>query len=428
MKLVSKYDYLQVIQASLIADYDRLTITNLYQPIIGHEAVSLYFALWGESQNQKITPLISHEFFFMKTGFSANSFVEARKTLEASGLLRTYVSENKGVAIYRYEVYAPKTPMAFFNDVLLCGVLINEIGEENVNKLKQLYASNIHANPGEKEITASFVEVFNTNLDNPSFDKALKGNNKNLIGRTKGRINKDFSYEDFFTELASISQISSDSLSKKDMKEIARLATLYGADENVAAIVVDKVYNPNAKRNEKLDYNELVKVFINETSFAFVKTRKNQRKSLVNSTTDLGRKINMFETMDPKRFLSELQNHVEPSVPDLMLINDISKKFGLPNPVINALVDYVLTVNNNVLSRSYCEKVAGSLVRENVQTGLEAMEYLKKVYKGKSEAKKNKAPKGEEEIKETKVEQEEESEGISWDEFFDEMEADNGKD
>ena len=43
------------------------------------------------------------------------------------------------------------------------------------------------------------------------------------------------------------------------------------------------------------------------------------------------------------------------------------------------ITDFVLTTNNNVLNRAYCEKVAASLAREGVTTALDAMNYLKSV-------------------------------------------------
>ena len=62
-----------------------------------------------------------------------------------------------------------------------------------------------------------------------------------------------------------------------------------------------------------------------------------------------------------------------------MVVNSISSKFRLPNSVINAIVDYVLTVNDNILSKPFAEKIAGSVAREGISTAIDAMNYLKKV-------------------------------------------------
>lgn len=423
MRIVQKRDYLQVIKASLIADYDRLTISNLYAPIIGLEAMALYFALWGESENQKLMPIIPHEQFFIRNGLSATNFVNDRKILEGSGLLRTYVSECNDCAIYRYEIYAPKTPSNFFNDVLLTGVLINEIGQENVNKMKKLYLFDKQTNNNEKEITASFVEVFNPDFNSDAFKKATSINDEAIIGRKKGKIDKEFSYEKFFEEIGHISQIKQNVFTKKDMKEIARLSTLYGANENTTAVIVGKHYNPHSRKGEHFDYQELARSFMDETSYALKQTRR--RSSPVNkvsSGSDLGQKINLIESVSPREYLTILQNNTKPGLPDLALINILSKDFALPNPVINALIDYVLTINNNVLSKAYCEKVAGALARENVQTGVDAMEYLNRVYKSTLQnTNKKKVIYNKPVIEEVKVEanNNKEEDDISWDELLD---------
>ena len=45
MKVLANQDFLEVRLASLIADFDRDTLSNLYQPMIGYEALSLYMTL-----------------------------------------------------------------------------------------------------------------------------------------------------------------------------------------------------------------------------------------------------------------------------------------------------------------------------------------------------------------------------------------------
>ena len=44
--------------------------------------------------------------------------------------------------------------------------------------------------------------------------------------------------------------------------------------------------------------------------------------------------------------------------------------------VINALVDYILETNNNILARNLIEKIGATLVRENIETAFDALNYL----------------------------------------------------
>ena len=378
MLILKEKDYLEVSVNSLIADYDRLTLTNLYQPIIGFKAVSLYFTLLSEYDNQKINPLVNHEVIFARTQMNAGEFVDARRELEAIGLLKTYVSDLKGVKLYQYEIYAPKTPKLFFDNTLLYGMLIQSIGEAEANKLKTLYT--IKSHPEGKEITASFIEVFSPDFDNPAFARAMENGGSDIITRQSAKLNSGFSYELFFKTLSEISQIKAEAFSKKDMKEIERLATLYGVSAESAAQTVRNNYNPLADKNHRLDFDSITKVFAEEINY---RSLSNHNKGRLNGeiagSTDLARKINIMEGVTPKQYLSYLQNGSQPSYSDLMVVNDISSKFRLPNSVINAIVDYVLTVNNNVLSKPFTEKIAGSVAREGVSTAIDAMNYLKKV-------------------------------------------------
>ena len=378
MLILKEKDYLEVSVNSLVADYDRLTLTNLYQPIVGYKAISLYFTLLSEFDNQKINPIIDHEAMFNRTQMNAGEFVEARKHLEAIGLLKTYVSDLKGLKLYQYEIYAPKTPKLFFDNTLLYGMLIQSVGEVEANKLKTLYT--IKNRPEGKEITASFIEVFSPDFDNPAFMKAVESGSSDIITRQSAKLNSGFSYELFFKTLSEISQIKAEAFSKKDMKEIERLATLYGVNEESAANTVRDYYNPLAEKNHRLDFDAITKVFAEEINYRSLTNKgKNKLNGEITGNTDLARKINIMENANPKKYLSILQNGSQPSYSDLMVVNTISSKFRLPNSVINAIVDYVLTVNDNVLSKPFAEKIAGSVAREGISTAIDAMNYLKKV-------------------------------------------------
>ncbi len=418
MVIVNSKDFVEVKLMSLIADYDRETLINLYQPFLGYSAVSVYFTLWCEADNQKITSLTTHGQITRKMGITTGDFIESRKRLEAVGLLKTHVSiQDDELKYYIYEIYAPKTPKAFFDDALLFGLLIKFLGETEANKLKTLYHFDNSDELG-KDISASFVEVFSPNFDDPAFIKALEGNPS--LGRNSGNIVSEFSYESFFNQLKQISQIREDAFSKKEMKEIERLATLNGVNEIVAANTVNQIFDASAGKGKHIDFAKLSRLFQEDGGMRYAKPQAQEEKPNLNSgSTDLAQKIKIMETVSPKRFLSILQNGTKPALVDLRLVDDISKNFHLPNCVINALIDYTLSMNDNVLSRSYCEKVAASLAREGVKTTIDAMTYLKNAgRKSTKGSKKNKYQKGAEEVV-TSLPEEENKEEISWDEILD---------
>lgn len=383
MNIVNSKDFLEVKLVSLIADYDVETIANLYQPIVGHQAISLYITLWSEAKNQKISPVITHEQLFNRMQISPSEFVEARKSLEAVGLIETFLEKNKDLSFYRYSLFAPKTPKIFFDNVLLYGMLIRNIGEVDANRYKSLYYLEQQTSVG-KNISASFAEVFHPDLDNPVFAKVLLSPSSS-VDRVGGRVQIIFSYEAFFNSLGEISQIKPEAITKKEMKEIERISTLYGVDEIAAANYVVSVYSPDSSKGNRIDFEQLTKFFQEETNYNYLAIKRNKgRPSLITSESDLANKVKLMEIKSPKDYLGVLQHATRPALSDLKLINDLSANFNLPNGVINAIIDFVLAVNNNVFSRAYSEKIAASIAREGLTTAADTMNFLRKIYSPKS--------------------------------------------
>ena len=418
MLILSQNDIFQVKRQSLIADYDKETIFNLYQPLIGSLASALYMTLLGEAKNQRLIPYTTHEELFIKMQITTQEFLKARGYLEAVGLLRTYIEEkSQDVSLYRYEVFAPKTPKAFFDDVLLYGMLIKYIGERSANRLQAIYHEEIKEEKGS-EVSKTFGGVFHPDFSDDAFNKAMiRGNNR---GRKTAKIDFEFNYEHFFEALAEISQIGKNSLTKKEMKEIERLSTLYGVDEVIAANVVNSIYDSSKEKGNRVNSKKLSDLLGEEANYSFLTAdrRKNNIKNKVTSESQLAEKINYFESVTPFDYLSALQGGNEIAKSDKDLINTISEKFHLPPSVINVLLDFVLQKNNNVLSLRYCEKVAASLAREGVGSALDAMNYLNKVNSTSrgnqgNEIKKSKILVTENEPKENKEEAE-----VSWDELI----------
>ena len=168
MVILSTNDMFDIKVSSLLADYDRDTIANLYQPIIGYTALAIYFTFWSESHNQQVVSLSSHEQLLLRMKIATGQFIDARKQLEAVGLLKTRLEKVREFSIYHYELFAPKTPMKFFNDTLLYGLLIQNLGETEANRIKRVYQVNEQLPTGE-DISASFNDIFHPDFSDSAF-------------------------------------------------------------------------------------------------------------------------------------------------------------------------------------------------------------------------------------------------------------------
>lgn len=423
MVILSNSDMFEVKINSLLADYDRDTLTNLYQPIIGYTALALYFTLWSESVIQKVLSLSTHEQLFLRMKLAPGHFVEARKILEAVGLVKTRLEKVSGGNIYHYELLNPKTPKGFFADTLLYGMLIQVLGEGDAERIKRVYEVNDVITEEGEDISSSFNEVFHPDFEDDSF--IIAANSKgNVVGRNKAKIETEFSYEKFFNHLTNISQISERAISKKEMKEVERLASLYGIDEETAAQVVADNYDSSKEKGERIDIDAINEAFISEANYSAILRKHRKKGEKISSSSDLARKINLFESKKPIEMLQLLQGGTKVAPSDLKIIEILSKDYGLENGVINVIIDFVLSRNNNVLSRAYCEKIAAGLNREGIVTTIDAMNYLNNVINSRKKNKKSSSKKEIEKI-ETKEEIESENESSeeldeSWDELFSE--------
>ena len=94
-----------VVNKTILHNEDRKIITGLYLPIIGTDAVMLYFTLWSDLDNAEI---ISNEYSHQKLVSSLRITINELKTafdkLEAIGLIKAFIKEGN-VNNYMYEIF-----------------------------------------------------------------------------------------------------------------------------------------------------------------------------------------------------------------------------------------------------------------------------------------------------------------------------------
>ena len=377
MDYVLGSDFYEIRLASLVTNVDKDVLVELYQPLIGANATILYLTLLKQKRNEDDENTYSSQTLINLMQMEPNTLLSARHFLEAVGLLRTYEKVCDTGRYYIYVLYAPKSPKDFFDDVLFKGLLIQSIGEKEAKKLAFTYKVNLTIDEGFKEISSSFVDVYHPDYDDPSFRKNISGD---IVGHDAGRVKIKFNYDLFFGYISDNSQIRQTSFSKKDMKEIERLATLFGLDEKQMAFIVIDEYDPN--QIPHLNFTRIKDRSEDEVKYRIIDRKPFVHKEVkeeIKTDTALTRKISMMDEVPPADYLRFLQNNTMPASSDLSIINTLSKGYNFSNGVINAIIDYVLYKNNNVLSRNYCEKVAATLARNNITSTIEAMDSLNKI-------------------------------------------------
>ncbi len=376
MVIVNGNDFFSVKCGSLIADYDKSTLINLYQPMIGYEATALYLSLFEEARNQEVLSLSTHETFFNRMRMNSQTFMDAREKLEGIGLLKTKLEDN-GMKIFHYELRAPLVPSKFFDNPLFTGLLTSSIGEEETEKLRSLYYVTEEKSEGE-DITTSFPEAFHPDLDSGIF--TVKSPDKKVKTRRGAHVNTDFDLDLFFTHaryLMGGNGFNDDSLSKEELKQIESILTLNAIGEEQGAEIIVKIYDKEKPKGQRIDFNQLFnQVTIYHHSRMLYAPKKESQPEKVSSSSKLGERINLCETLSPTEYLSRLQGYTSLADADVKLINYISVKYGLAHSVMNALLSFTLDRCNNTLPLQYCDKVAAALQREKVSCAKDAFEYL----------------------------------------------------
>ena len=102
MNLVRSNDLFKVKLASFLTDFDRKVLSELYQPMIGYGALSLFMTLWSKHERKAAIDFTNHSILFETMQISLNDFVSAKRKLEAVGLLRTFVKEEDEHSKYLY--------------------------------------------------------------------------------------------------------------------------------------------------------------------------------------------------------------------------------------------------------------------------------------------------------------------------------------
>lgn len=375
MDYILNSDFYEIRLASLVTNVDKDVLVELYQPLIGASATILYLTLLKQKRNEEDESSYSMDSLINVMQMQPGTLLSSRHFLEAVGLLRTYEKVTDSGRFYIYVLYAPKSPKDFFDDVLFKGLLIQAIGEKEAKRLAFSYKVDLVIDEDYKEISSSFVDVYHPDYDDASFRKDF-GNS--LLGHDAGRVKIKFNYDLFFGYIRDNSQIKQSAFTKSDMKEIERLATLFGLDEKKMAFIVIDEYDPTSSNH--LNFSSIKERAEIEVKYRTIdKKPTDYKKSEIKSDTALATKIKMMEEFSPVKYLKYLQNNTMPATADLNILDSLSTGYKFPNGIINAIIDYVLYKNNNVLSRNYCEKIASTLARENVKTTLDAMNCLNKI-------------------------------------------------
>lgn len=376
MTLLPADNYI-VINKSVITAHDMEIINLLYLPIIGPLAVSLYNVLYNDLDHLKtMSDNLTHAHLLANLHLSCKELVEVRYVLEAIGLIKSYVKTDS-VNRYIYELYSPVSCHEFFSHPILNIVLYNNVGKIEYDRLINYFKIPKVNKEGYTEITKKFNQVFDS-VPCTSFDMYKD----NIRKYNKQKLNIDSNFDINFLIESMPKQIDKKIFTKDLQELIISLAYLYDIDATRMGSIIKSCINERgtvnrdelrkvARDHYQFDHSGLLPTVVEQTQPEYL-------RKPIGDNSNIAKMIYTFETVSPYDFLRSKCGDAEPVKRDVKLLEDLLIDHKLKPGVVNVLVDYVLKTNDNKLTRSLVETIAGQWERKKIETVEDAMEIARK--------------------------------------------------
>lgn len=392
-----------------LTDQDIKVLTFLYQPIVGANGLSLYLTLLSEIDENGQSDELFHADIITMLDLSIQQLQQAREKLEGIGLLETFLKKDNVLGPhYLYLLRPPETSQRFFQDDVLALVLLNRVGQRKFAKLVERFQPKTIDTAGCENISASFNTVYafkeeqivaeNQRLQQvkTSFDNQLSA--KNVSAKTNS-----FDWSCFVEGLHRLGiQLPEDENTFKE--EVYVFHLLYGITELDMVDFASKSFDYYTSRIVKKEFERTIYQ-------AFDMDKKQHSSALMrNETADLSPseqqtyrynslQLAGFSQLDiqvildseqhaPLQYLEALKKerggYTTPQ--ERSLIKYLVTKSGLPNSVINVLINYVYNIQQQpTLKAEYVNRIANEWAQSEINSPEKAIEHVRELAKKSQE-------------------------------------------
>ncbi|MDE5566143.1 MAG: hypothetical protein K2I77_04055, partial [Anaeroplasmataceae bacterium] len=357
---------LHIYSSFTLSNDDVSTITLLYAPLIGSDAVQLYltFASLLERNNLKSETMLHQEIFDLLK-LQEKMFLKARYQLEGIGLLTTYTNELEVV----YVLCPPMSPKNFIKDATLGIYLYSSIGKNLFDKLYEHFKIEKIDKTMLTNITKNFEDVFTSQIEEDvSFSKF-----QYLLGKRPKTLkicNHNFDFDKFVKEINK--EFLETGITKQFTEQINNTAFVYAFDE----LQMAGLFHDSINKSGYFDYRLLKKkanilyTYINHLEAP---------KLLVKNEDDVDGKelIDYLDQASPSEILKSMMPNFPPKY--LSTIQDIYANIDLPRGVLNCMIIKVLKDKSGELpTLSYFKKMSETWIENNVFTTSDAVKFVTK--------------------------------------------------
>lgn len=368
-KTLRRADPFLVFYKALPNSLDQQIITLLYQPLMGHGAMTLYFLLLSLVNRQTLcSDLYQHYDLESLLSQSIERIEVYRHRLEAIGLLKTSILEDT----FYYEIKSPLSPNAFVNDGLLGGYLQAILTESRFKKILKLFQIQTVRTELHQDISKSFNDVFQSLPTEPAPFQGDLINGSKVASIQFSHVDFDFS---LFVESIPKGFFDESQFTEPVKHKIANLVYVYGLDElDMKDVYIKAIEDVTLK----VDLNRLTLL---AKDYYKLKVRKSasieEQEALPRIKERPKDPIAYFKAVTPKVLLEDMQNG-KVATKDLHTVASVLDQTGIDKHVLNVLIAYVFGFTNGKLpSFEYLEKEAIQWVNDGITSVESAVDYVK---------------------------------------------------
>ena len=383
MKSVLPADTFIVVNKTTLSDNDRNLLILLYQPIVGSTAISLYYTLWSYlDKSELLSNEWTHHHIFRDMMISNSEFIDAKVKLEAIGLIKTYFKSGN-INNYVYELYSPISAYEFINNPLLNMAIFNAVGKLEYERIINYFRLPKVNLKEYDDITSKFSDVFafsNISLAENLMYDIKKSNYRKLEILSKIDLNTILS-------LISDEMLNKKSLTKDTKDFLYKIAYIYNYDNDDMVELIRNSISEKHTIDKKLLQENANKYYRYDNmgklpSIIYKNQPEYLRKENLD-TSNRSRMIHLFETTSPYEFINSKCKTGNPTSSDLAIIAYLLIDLNLKPGVVNVLIDYVLKINNNKLTKNFIEVIASQWSKSGIETVEDAMTLAEVEYKKK---------------------------------------------
>jgi len=347
---------------------DLQVLTNLYLPLIGTEALTLYLALANTLGNE--SEMHSHITLIDRVGLSGQRFLQAREKLEGFGLVKSYEQTLTLGSQWVYEIFLPVSKQNFLSDKLLVKLLKLFLGSDEFEILRAQMLPKHQPITG-KNVSKGFFDVVNEDnfktVDEVQLVEPVQAPLKEAITKSTPQLDLDL-----MAELLQSFGVDKTELLKQQ-SDLLILKQLYALDE----IALVRVIQGNVSANHTIDLKQIEKQLAVDFQKQQTVENTTQPQTVTKSTGNP--LVDKANQMGPLEFLADIREQTGGIVTasEQYAIEQLMRYDKLPKAVINMEL-YVLAVKEKRtnLSKALLEATYTDWAQAKLKTPADVIKYI----------------------------------------------------